>query len=188
MGKLFFTSDLHFNHDREFIYQPRGYNGIAEMNQGIINNWNSVVSDDDTVYVLGDLMLGGFDSIQPGLDLIKQLKGHIHVIIGNHDTDNRINAYKTLENITSVEFGNRFKYQGRSFFLSHYPTEVSNLDSDAYSCTINLHGHTHSKEKFNMGKPYQYNVALDAHNCFPVDIEEIIKDFWNEVDKCKKQL
>ena len=48
----------------------------------------------------------------------------------------------------------------------------------------NLHGHTHSKEKFE--ECGSYNVAVDAHNCFPVSIEQIIKDFGN-YDKFKNQ-
>ena len=58
MGNIFLTSDLHFGHNKEFIYKVRGFNSIEEMNEAIIERWNSVVNNDDDVYVLGDLMLG----------------------------------------------------------------------------------------------------------------------------------
>ena len=186
--KIYFTSDLHFNHDREFVWKPRGFNSVNEMNDAIISNWNNMITDDDIVYVLGDLMLGGPDKMEDGLDLLRQLKGKIHVIIGNHDTDNRIDKYFEVDNIKSVNFGGRLKYRGRSFFLSHYPTEVSNLEASPYECVINLHGHTHSKSKFYDGKPYMYNVALDAHDNKPVLIDDILDDFYNEVKSCKEQL
>ena len=30
---IYFTSDLHFNHDRDFVYVPRGFQSVDEMNQ-----------------------------------------------------------------------------------------------------------------------------------------------------------
>lgn len=49
MGKIFFTSDLHFNHDREFVWGDRGFKIVEEMNEAIVLNWNSVIDEDDTV-------------------------------------------------------------------------------------------------------------------------------------------
>ena len=57
MGNIFLTSDLHFGHNKEFIYKVRGFNSIEEMNEAIIERWNSVVNNDDDVYVLGDFIL-----------------------------------------------------------------------------------------------------------------------------------
>ena len=37
---IFLTSDMHFGHNREFIWKARGYSSIEEMNDTIINNWN----------------------------------------------------------------------------------------------------------------------------------------------------
>lgn len=33
MGKIFLTSDLHFGHQREFLYGPRGFNTIQEHDE-----------------------------------------------------------------------------------------------------------------------------------------------------------
>ena len=57
--KIWFTSDLHFCHDREFLYKPRGFNNVEEMNNAIVERWNNVVGNNDFVFVLGDLMLDG---------------------------------------------------------------------------------------------------------------------------------
>ena len=35
MSKIWFTSDLHFCHDRDFIYGPRGFKSVQEMNEAI---------------------------------------------------------------------------------------------------------------------------------------------------------
>ena len=32
---VFFTSDTHFCHDRGFVYEPRGFKNIEEMNEAI---------------------------------------------------------------------------------------------------------------------------------------------------------
>ena len=67
MGKIWITSDTHFGHDREFIWGPRGYTSAAENDADIIKKWNEVVSSEDTVYHLGDVMLG--DNIN-GIDCL----------------------------------------------------------------------------------------------------------------------
>lgn len=55
---VYFTSDLHLGHDKDFIYKERGFDNINSHDIAILKNWNSVVTPDDIVYVLGDLMLG----------------------------------------------------------------------------------------------------------------------------------
>ena len=57
MSNTFFTSDTHFCHGREFLYGPRGFTNAEEMNEAIIERWNSVVKPTDLVYHLGDTIL-----------------------------------------------------------------------------------------------------------------------------------
>ena len=87
MNKIWITSDLHFGHQREFLYEPRGFTSIYDHDEEIIKNWNSVVDIDDDVYILGDIML---NDNEYGIKLFKRLKGKIHIIRGNHDTDARM--------------------------------------------------------------------------------------------------
>ena len=58
MFMIYFTSDLHFNHNKNFIYESRGFKSIEEHDKEIIKNWNNIIKDNDDVYILGDLMLG----------------------------------------------------------------------------------------------------------------------------------
>lgn len=185
--KLFFTSDLHFCHDREFIWKARGFNNIDEMNNIIVKNWNDTVGPNDDIYVLGDLMLGG--TTNPGVKYLKQLNGNIHVILGNHDTSKRIEIYKTLPNIKSVTHSAKIKYEGLTFFLTHMPCLTGNLEKELINqMTINLSGHTHMKEKFFYDLPYVYNVAVDAHGCKPVGIDKILQDITYQMTRCKEEL
>ena len=68
---IFVTSDWHFMHDRAFIWGARGFSSVEEMNNAIIERHNKVVSPEDDVYVLGDLMLGS--DLEKGLNLMNQL-------------------------------------------------------------------------------------------------------------------
>ena len=66
MSKIWFTSDLHLNNKNVIKYCNRPYADQYEMNKALIENWNSKVAEDDTVYVLGDFIMGMADTI-PGL-------------------------------------------------------------------------------------------------------------------------
>lgn len=178
MSQIYLTSDWHLNHSREFIYKPRGFNSVYEMNDAIISRYNEVVNSEDDVYVLGDLMLGDNDE---GIRLIKQLKGNIHVVRGNHDTDARMELYSKCYNIVEITEGQFFKWNGYHFYLSHYPTLVGNYDDRGLKKgLINLCGHVHTSDPFidwNKGKIF--HVEVDTHNCYPWNIKDIIQNLVN---------
>lgn len=167
---IYFTSDLHFNHNKEFVWKERGFSSVAEMNEAILKNFNSIVTNEDDLYILGDLML---EDNEKGLELLGQLPGKIHIILGNHDTNSRIKLYKQLPNVIEITYGARIRYHKWSFFLSHYPTLVNNMDGRKM---WNISGHTHSNDKFEKADNFIYNVAVDAHSCYPVSIEKIVED------------
>lgn len=185
MSNIFVTSDLHFNHNKDFIYKDRGFSSIEEHDEKLIENWNSLISKDDLVYILGDLMLGDY---QEGMKKLKRLNGKFFIILGNHDTSTREGFYYTLDNLVEVAYATRMKKNGYNFYLSHYPTITTNLnETKLKAMTLNLHGHTHSKQIFEGDCPFRYNVALDAHNMYPVRIEQIIADIQNKFIKQKEK-
>lgn len=186
MSRIFVTSDLHFCHDREFVYKPRGFDNVWAMNNAIVENWNKTVNVDDDIYVLGDLMLNNNDM---GMRYIKQLKGNIHVILGNHDTDARVELYNNCYNIVEVCYATVIKYNGYHFYLSHYPTMTANLEKEwLKQCMINLYGHTHQNTNFYNDIPFMYHVGVDSHNCTPVLLDDAIEDMKNKVKECKDML
>lgn len=173
---IYITSDLHFGHDRKFMYGPRGFGSIEEADRTVVENWNRIVSDDDTVYVLGDIMLNDNEN---GLRCWNQLKGNKFVITGNHDSDVRIRLLSECSNTTILGCAYIIKYDGFSFYLSHYPTITSDFEYHKKLKTglINLCGHTHTKDRFaDIDKGRIYHCELDAHNNTPVAITEIISD------------
>ena len=191
MSKIWITSDWHFNHDRAFVWHARGFNSVEEMNEAIIERHNSLVAPDDEVYVLGDLCLGGgeWSIMQANRALIERLNGHLHIVIGNHDTQSRIEMYMLCDNVETINYAEKIKYNGYHFFMTHFPCMTANLEKESLKqCTISLHGHTHSKNHFYMDTPFLYQVGMDAHNCYPVLLDDAIEDMKNEVKKCKEQL
>lgn len=185
---IYLVSDLHFGHDRGFIYEPRGFSSIGEHDAEVIYRWNSIVKPDDTVYHLGDAMLGA--NHEYGLSCLSRLNGHIFMIRGNHCTDRRWEEYATLPNVVTLGWAHVLKHEFGKSYLCHYPTETSCLENmtPIKNHLVNFHGHTHSSHKFEHDKPYQYNVALDAHDCCPVSLEEAYDDIHREVQKCLSYL
>lgn len=183
MSKIWLTSDLHFCHNRGFIYEPRGFNSIDEHNKTIVSNWNKVVSEDDDVYVLGDLMLNDNET---ACEYIKQLNGRIHIVRGNHDTDTRWAIYMSLPNVVELCSGwaTMIHYRKYHFYLSHFPTLTGNLDQNEpiIQRIINLCGHAHSQNCFeDWDKGMCYHVELDCHNNTPICLDKIIEDIKNYI-------
>ena len=40
---IYFTSDLHIGHDRDFIWKERGFSSVEKHNEEILKRWNEVV-------------------------------------------------------------------------------------------------------------------------------------------------
>lgn len=186
MGKIFVTSDTHFGHSRAFIYEPRGFHSVEEMDNAIIQRWNEVVSNEDEIYHLGDVMLNDNDH---GLKCLQQLNGKIHLVCGNHDSNNRRALYTTCSNVIEVVDALRLNYKGYHFFMTHYPCFTGNLEKESLKqCTCNLFGHTHQKTNFYQDIPFMYHVGVDSHNCTPVLLDDIIKEMNDKVQECLAQL
>lgn len=173
---IFVTSDLHLGHNKPFLYEPRGFTNIYDHDAALVKNWNSVITDDDEVYILGDLML--MDN-NYGQQIFNQLRGQKHIILGNHDSDVRIELYKTLNGVVDIKYADVLKWNKYQFFLSHYPTLTTNLDVEKLlkHRVICLCGHTHTANKYlDMDKGLIYHCELDAHAMYPVRIDMIVDD------------
>lgn len=177
---IYLTSDLHLLHDVEFIYKPRGFTSCEEMTNHYVKMIQEKLKPEDTLYIVGDFCLGN------DLDLIRKivlsLPGHIVLIIGNHDTKERVEFYKSIG--IECKWADCVECEGRAIYLSHYVTLTSELTESPKSCVINAHGHLHTKNKHFYGLPFVYNVSVDANNNKIVTLEQIIESFNKEVEKC----
>lgn len=79
---IWMTADLHLGHQAILRYCDRPFMTIGEMDMTLINNWNSVVEPGDTIYMIGDFVLG---KSNVAARYFNKLYGKIKVIPGGHD-------------------------------------------------------------------------------------------------------
>ena len=82
MQKVFFTSDHHFGHGNIIDFESRPFMDVEQMNDQMIEAWNSVVGNDDMVFHLGDF---SFLNREKTKGIVSKLNGYKHLIMGNHD-------------------------------------------------------------------------------------------------------
>ena len=132
--KYFVTSDLHFWHKNILKFSPitRPYDTVEDMNEAIIDHWNSLVGIDDEVLHLGDL---SFKGALPTEAILSRLNGNITFVLGNHDSVLR----NKIPNIKGVDYL-EFRFNGTKVCCSHFP--MSSWNQQGYG-SVMLYGHCH---------------------------------------------
>lgn len=182
---LHFTSDLHFFHENVIQYTNRPFECIHDMHEGLIFNWNSQVSEDDDIWVLGDFSFGNKAETA---SIVARLKGRKHLVKGNHDKHSD-SAYQAMGFQTVVREA-VIKIAGKRFRLSHYPPsppesithllepkDLRYIDRrpSLHGVEFVMHGHTHSTWCQKDGRAI--HVGVDAWGMKPVrqgQIESLI--------------
>lgn len=178
---IFFTSDLHFGHRNILEFCKRPFNSVEEMDEALIENWNSVVKHNDFVFNLGDF---AFAPNWRWVELLGRLNGRHILILGNHDLG-RWPGDKVMDLFYRVEQQMILNIDGRSVILNHYPFLCYGGTYRPYGTAVwQLHGHVHSSphdterrgkdnERLDLRSPYQYDVGVDNNNFTPVSWERI---------------
>jgi calcineurin-like phosphoesterase family protein len=168
--KTFFTSDTHFDDEYAIEYFHRPFKSVDEMNLTIVEKWNSVVTENDTVYHLGDFTL---EDIRHFTKWVSQLAGTIKILPGSHDQP-WLNDFVTSEKaqvispLVSVEFpeiiaGN----DPQVIVLCHYSMQVWDRSNHG---SWHLFGHSHGKLK---GIGLSFDVGVDCTDFMPLSLEEV---------------
>ena len=167
---IYFTSDLHLGHKNIIEYEDRPWETVEDMTIGLIKNWNEVVRPNDEVYILGDFAFQN-SYMTPFLitDVLSQLNGKKHLIIGNHDTYINKQAFNPRYFEEMVHY-KELKINGKFIILSHYPIESWNCKEHG---SIHLHGHTHKPD--NRPDINRYNVGCMLYNYKPVTLDYLLK-------------
>jgi len=139
----FVISDTHFGHENIIRYCKRPFTSVEEMDETMVDNWNSVVRPQDHVYHLGDVTIerGSKNSQQAQrfVRLIRRLNGHKRLILGNHD-------HYPVQVYLEAGF-EKVRGTGRwleGCLLSHYPVHPQSLGR----ARVNIHGHIHEKPDY----------------------------------------
>jgi len=156
----YFIADTHFNHENIIKYCNRPFKNSLEMNEYIINKWNSVVKENDIVYHLGDV---GFGTTEELKILVGRLNGKKILLRGNHDLKRGVNGWKEVGFSevykNKIELGN--------LILTHSPVELTEVGK------INVFGHIHDK-------PLDEKYDKNNHICVSCDVV----DYTPQIIKC----
>ena len=164
--KRFIIADLHFGHNNIIQYENRPFSNAEEMDNRLIELWNSVVGKDDLVYVLGDFTLSRRKDIIA--NLVNILHGRKILIMGNHDT-RRPQDY--------VECG--FEVATRKpmmvepgVILMHEPFDNPLLIAPNY---IYFFGHVHANKTLMDEYPNCMCVSVERIEYRPIDLDKCIR-------------
>lgn len=169
---IYFTSDLHLGHENAIRFMDRPFQNTEEMNHTLISNYNALVKDINTVYILGDLAYR--IPVDEANALIAMLHGKKILIKGNHDKSYDESLFEKI-----LIYDELSEY-GSQFILMHYPM----LEwKRSHHGSIQLHGHIHSRGmSYNLDCKKngirRYDVGVDANGYFPVALTTIL-DFIN---------
>lgn len=168
MTKTWVCADPHFGHEgmvrftRDDSSKLRPFDTVQEMDEALVNNWNSVVSDADRVYLLGDVVIN-----RRALSTLYRLKGRKVLVKGNHDIF-RIEDY--LPHFDDIRAYVVQKFQDKRIIMSHVPIHPDSLWTDI---GINIHGHLHARK---LDDPRYICVSMEHINYTPVEVQELLKE------------
>ena len=145
----YYISDTHFYHANIIRYDKRPFETVEEMNEKMIKYWNWTVTKADHVYIIGDFCWGKADRWE---EILPQLKGHKHLILGNHDLKEMPPSVR--EHFESVDtLKEIIDPKGRRIIMCHYPILT-------YRCDFNpnmymFYGHVHNTKEYELVKKWK---------------------------------
>lgn len=164
---IFIISDTHFGHSNMLNFKQangeplRPFSSVEEMDEHMVERWNSVVCPSDHVYHLGDVYFGA------GWKHLDRLNGKKRLLLGNHDNGRDQKLHKVFKKIILWR-----EFKEYDCILTHVPIHESSL----VKRSKNLHGHVHLGEHRGLIEDPRYvNCCVEVRNYTPVPIEELTK-------------
>lgn len=186
----YYISDTHFGWTNK--YEGR----TLEHDKILKENWNSIVTNADNVYILGDIgKIGKNADTERLIEIIATLKGKKTLIVGNHDSLKDVRLKQLfVEVVPYKEIIDNYNGLNHNLVLSHYPILMWN---GQHKGTIHLYGHVHKTDEWNVYKnslkylneyfkdktlkgytdcpeAKAYNVGAMLYDYKPVTLKEII--------------
>ena len=182
---------MHFGHANMCTFvnydgtRTRPFNSFEEADETMVENWNRMVSKEDTVYVLGDVAYSCRKEYADSI--LVRLNGQKKLIAGNHDlwsTQWYLKHFKYVRGCSHLD----------NFYLSHTPIH----EGSKGRFKLNIHGHIHGQQvmqpKYQNSiirtvtgiepDPFYFNVSVDyKYRYAPVPYEEIQKYYEDCLDK-----
>lgn len=173
MSDLFFTADEHYGHQNIIKFCKRPFATIHDGIELMVKNHNSKVSKGSRTYHLGDIFWRTLP-LKTALDILYALNGQHYFVWGNHDElmeDNEIlrAGFVWTKDLAVVEHKPKI-------VLCHYAMHTWR---GSHKGTWQLYGHTHGALPDH--GLLQMDVGVDAHNFFPVPIDEVILEMNRKI-------
>jgi calcineurin-like phosphoesterase family protein len=159
MSNVYFTSDHHFGHELIIDFESRPFINVQEMDKVMIETWNSVVEDGDTVFHLGDFSFLGLEATRK---IVSSLNGRKILILGNHDRGRGRSWWLEAGFDEVSEYPLIYK---EFFMLSHEPMYMNK-----HMPYVNVHGHIHG-QKYE-GKNH-FNICVEHWGYKPLSFAQI---------------
>lgn len=183
---IYFISDTHFCQKSIIPYCHRPFGSVDEMNEKLIENWNSVVKKDDKVYFLGDFCLGDLSEKR---DILNRLNGYKIIVKGNHEDEINVQSLMNLGWDEAYVCPTELMYVDKdkkvqSILLSHQPQYISDNQ-------FNIHGHIHDtlleNEYPDMNPNNHLCVSVEVIDYRPISFEEIQKEYLEKFFNKRKE-
>jgi calcineurin-like phosphoesterase family protein len=147
------------------------------MNRALIDNWNSLVTDRDDIYILGDFLYKG--NSKDANNILSKLKGQKYLIKGNHEKYLTDPEFKP-EAFVWIKDYYVLKHEGVKIILFHYP--LFSWDGSHHG-SVHLYGHVHNSgikypeygERLKLLGPRAVNVGVDVNDFYPVSITAVFE-------------
>jgi calcineurin-like phosphoesterase family protein len=164
--KQFVISDLHLGDLGIINFENRPFSSLEGYENTLINNWNSVVSNEDEVFILGDTSQYSQDKTK---DIINQLNGRKILVLGNHDRD-RDCLWWIGSGFNSVsEFP--IILPDKHIVMSHEPPTYYNNKSHYFY----IYGHVHTCEMYQDITSHSACVCVERIDYKPIEIDILIQ-------------
>ena len=176
----YFISDLHLFDTG--MSKMRGQEPSTILNWTLMNWYGAGITNNDTVYILGDLGSCNHEELSRTADdivsVLKELPGHKVIVPGNHDIPDLLNHLVTPEG-AGIEISGPFLHHG--IICTHIPVHPNELKY----YKGNIHGHVHlpapdfGYEPMAFPSPAgpYFNVCVEFNMYTPVKAEFILSRF-----------
>ena len=168
----YFTSDQHFGHANIIKYCDRPFKTAEEMDEVMLAKWNAKVTDEDDVWILGDLLFRSA-TVEP---ILERLKGKKHLILGNHD-DSWIGKVDRDRYFLSVDSFYSGTIDGHLVTMCHYPMLSWPQDKKSYMIYGHIHNHVNADYWPLIAKRSRMlNAGVEVNDYAPVTFEELVEN------------
>lgn len=180
---VYFTADTHFGHANIIKSCGRPFADVEEMNEAMIAAWNERVTENDTVYIVGDM----FFLCKDVESILNRLRGKKSLILGNHDGEwkKKVDLPKYF---VSVDKYLEISDGQHALTFYHYPLLDWQHKKNAYM----IHGHIHANTNDDyfpllLTRDRVLNAGVDINGFRPVTFDELVKNNMAHKQKFKEE-